>query len=218
VADADREFLYAARALSASRAEAAAALDSVVQAELPPLKLERARFITQIDVDENARDPSGFDKVEFWAQTNPGTRPGPMMKVASGGELSRFMLAMKVVLADRGTAPTLVFDEIDTGIGGRSADPVGRSLWTLARRHQVLCVTHLPQIAAYADAHFRILKTERVGRTVTEVTRLDPAGRVAELAQMIGGPGGGAAAAASSRELLDRAQAWTAQRGQAATA
>jgi DNA repair protein RecN (Recombination protein N) len=105
-----------------------------------------------------------------------------------------------------------VFDEIDTGIGGRSADPVGRSLWTLARAHQVLCVTHLPQIAAYADAHYRIAKRERDGRTVTEIAPLDRGGRETELAQMIGGPAGGEAALASARELLDRAEAWRAER------
>jgi DNA repair protein RecN (Recombination protein N) len=114
------------------------------------------------------------------------------------------------VLAVVDDTPTLVFDEIDAGIGGRSADPVGRSLWALARDHQVLCVTHLPQIAAYADAHYRIAKVERAGRTVTEVARLERAGREAELAQMIGGPAGGDAALLSARELLDRAESWRA--------
>ena len=101
-----------------------------------------------------------------------------------------------------------MFDEIDSGIGGRSADPVGRSLWALARDHQVLCVTHLPQIAAYADAHFQIAKRERDGRTVTDVTALDREGRIVELAQMLGGTTGGTAAMATARELLDRADAW----------
>ena len=113
---------------------------------------------------------------------------GPLARIASGGELSRVALAVKQVLAEVDETPTLVFDEIDTGIGGRSADPVGRSLWVLARDHQVLCVTHLPQIAAYADAHYRIAKRERDGRTVTEVTRLSRTERETELAQMIGGP------------------------------
>ena len=127
------------------------------------------------------------------------------------GELSRVALAIKEVLAAVDATPTLVFDEIDTGIGGRSADPVARSLWALARDHQVLCVTHLPQIAAYADAHVRITKRERDGRTVTEVSVLDREGRVEELAQMLGGPAGGQAALASARELLDRAEAWRAR-------
>ena len=104
--------------------------------------------------------------------------------------------------------PTLVFDEVDTGIGGRSADPVGRSLWALARRHQVLCVTHLPQIAAHADVQFRIAKRERDGRTITEVERLDREGRIVELAQMLGGKAAGATSLASARELLDRAETW----------
>jgi DNA repair protein RecN (Recombination protein N) len=117
-------------------------------------------------------------------------------------------LAVKQVLAEADATPTLVFDEVDTGIGGRSADPVGRTLWTLARRHQVLCVTHLPQIAAHADVHFRITKRERGGRTVTDVERLDHEGRMVELAQMLGGSAGGQAALASARELLDRAEGW----------
>ena len=121
------------------------------------------------------------------------------------------------MLAEADETPVLVFDEVDTGIGGRSADPVGRSLWALARRHQVLCVTHLPQIAAHADAHYRIAKRERDGRTVTEVEQLDREGRIVELAQMLGGEAGGAATLASARELLDRAEAWRG-RGRAAPA
>ena len=112
------------------------------------------------------------------------------------------------VLAEADETPVLVFDEVDTGIGGRSADPVGRNLWALARRHQVLCVTHLPQIAAHADAHYRIAKRERDGRTITEIEHLDREGRIVELAQMLGGDAGGAATLASARELLDRAEAW----------
>ena len=166
----------------------------------------------------------GVDEVVYRLAPNPGEPPRPLARIASGGELSRVALAIKQVLAEADDTPTLVFDEVDTGIGGRSADPVGRSLWTLARRHQVLCVTHLPQIAAHADAHFRITKRERDGRTVTEVERLDREGRIVELAQMLGsattgadgtsGPAG-AAGLAAARELLDRAEAW---RGQAATA
>jgi DNA repair protein RecN (Recombination protein N) len=138
---------------------------------------------------------------------NPGEPPRPLARIASGGEMSRVALAIKQVLAEADQTPTLVFDEVDTGIGGRSADPVGRSLWALARRHQVLCVTHLPQIAAHADAHYRIEKRERDGRTVTDVQLLDETGRVEELAQMLGG---GSAAATSARELVDRAEAWRA--------
>ena len=121
------------------------------------------------------------------SRPNPGEPARPLARIASGGELSRVALAIKQVLAAADATPTLVFDEVDTGIGGRSADPVGRSLWALARHHQVLCVTHLPQIAAHADAHFRIAKRERDGRTITEVERLDREGRIVELAQMLGG-------------------------------
>ena len=162
----------------------------------------------EIDGDALAFDASGIDQVVYRLAPNPGEPARPLAKIASGGELSRVALAIKRVLAEADATPTLVFDEVDTGIGGRSADPIGRSLWGLARRHQVLCVTHLPQIAAHADAHFRIAKRERDGRTVTEVERLDREGRIVELAAMLGGGPGDAAALASARELLDRAEAW----------
>jgi DNA repair protein RecN (Recombination protein N) len=161
----------------------------------------------EIDGDAVGFDGSGIDQVVYRLAPNPGEPPRPLARIASGGELSRVALAIKQVLAEADDTPTLVFDEVDTGIGGRSADPVGRSLWSLARRHQVLCVTHLPQIAAYADAHFQIAKRERDGRTVTEVSRLDREGRIVELAQMLGGSGG-TVALASARELLDRADGW----------
>jgi DNA repair protein RecN (Recombination protein N) len=166
----------------------------------------------EVDGDAVAFDASGIDTVVFTFRPNPGGPARPLARIASGGELSRVALAVKQVLAEVDDTPTLVFDEIDTGIGGRSADPVGRSLWTLARSHQVLCVTHLPQIAAYADAHYRIVKRDRDGRTVTEITRLDRGERARELAQMIGGPDGGEAAELSARDLLDRAEAWRAGR------
>ncbi|HEY8632834.1 MAG TPA: hypothetical protein VIL50_06735, partial [Candidatus Limnocylindrales bacterium] len=179
----------------------------------------------EVDGDAVAFDGAGIDQVVYRLAPNAGEPARPLARIASGGELSRVALAIKQVLAEADETPTLVFDEIDAGIGGRSADPVGRSLWTLARRHQVLCVTHLPQIAAHADAHFQISKRERDGRTVTEVTRLDHEGRIVELAQMLGGSAGmgaagigdgeapavtegGTAALASARELLDRAEAW----------
>ena len=162
----------------------------------------------ELDGDAVVFDASGADEVVFRFAPNPGEPARPLARIASGGELSRVALAVKQVLAAADETPTLVFDEVDTGIGGRSAEPIGRSLWTLARRHQVLCVTHLPQIAAHADAHFHIAKQERDGRTVTEVTALDREGRIVELAQMLAGPGGSTAALASARELLDRAEAW----------
>jgi DNA repair protein RecN (Recombination protein N) len=166
----------------------------------------------ELDGDAVAFDASGADEVVFRLAPNPGEPARPLARIASGGELSRVALAIKQVLATADETPVLVFDEVDTGIGGRSADPIGRSLWTLGRRHQVLCVTHLPQIAAHADAHYRITKREREGRTVTEVTALDREGRIVELAQMLGGGPGEAAAnpaaLAQARELLDRAEAW----------
>ncbi|HEX8939324.1 MAG TPA: DNA repair protein RecN [Candidatus Limnocylindrales bacterium] len=162
----------------------------------------------ELDGDAVAFDATGADEIVFRIAPNPGEPARPLARIASGGELSRLALAFKEVLAEADATPTLVFDEIDTGIGGRSAEPVGRSLWSLARRHQVLCVTHLPQIAAYADAHFRISKHERGGRTVTEVERLGRDERLAELAAMLGGEGAGPAALAGAQELLARAEAW----------
>jgi DNA repair protein RecN (Recombination protein N) len=195
------------RAVSAVLAELGFPVDAfaVAMGRRPAARDDPA---VEVDGDAVAFDATGIDTIVFTFQPNPGEPARPLARIASGGELSRVALAVKQVLAEVDETPTLVFDEIDTGIGGRSADPVGRSLWTLARSHQVLCVTHLPQIAAYADAHYRITKGERDGRTVTEITSLDRAARAAELALMIGGPDGGEAAAASARELLDRAEAW----------
>lgn len=174
--------------LSARRTAAARALEGAVAAELPALKLERARFIVEMTVDAENRTASGIDTVEFWVQTNPGTRPGPMMKVASGGELSRFLLALKVSLADSGSVPALVFDEIDTGVGGAVAEAIGMRLARLARSVQVLTVTHAPQVAARANGHFLISK-EAVAedRVATRITPIDAAHRREEIARMLAG-------------------------------
>ncbi len=171
--EAEADYRAAADRLSKARAKAGAALDKAVNAELKPLKLERAKFSTEIESDAAAAGPNGIDRVEFWVQTNPGTRPGPLMKVASGGELARFLLALKVVLADRGSAPTLVFDEVDTGVGGAVADAVGVRLAKLAAGVQVLAVTHAPQVAARADRHYLISKDalEKGKRVATRVDR-----------------------------------------------
>src|SRR5919107_1098764 len=205
--DADKAYVTAAKALSAGRKKAAQALDAAVQAELPPLKLERARFITQIQTDETSRDPGGFERVEFWAQTNPGTRAGPLMKVASGGELSRFMLALKVVLADKGSAPTLVFDEIDTGVGGAVADAIGQRLARLAERVQVMAVTHAPPVAAKATSHFLIAKEAVPGsdRVATRVKLLAAAPRREEIARMLAGATITEEARAAASRLLEAA-------------
>ena len=211
----------AAAALSTARRSTASSLTRAVTAVLeelgfPPGVFEVAvgprpatggEAAVEVDGDAVAFDASGIDHVVYRLAPNPGEPARPLARIASGGELSRVALAVKRVLAEADATPTLVFDEVDTGIGGRSADPVGRSLWGLARRHQVLCVTHLPQIAAHADAHYRIAKRERDGRTVTEVERLDREGRIVELAAMLGGGPGDPAALASARELLDRAEA-----------
>jgi DNA repair protein RecN (Recombination protein N) len=187
--EADAAFRKAADALSKARGKAASGLDKAVNAELKPLKLDRAKFSTQLDADPAAAGPNGIDRVEFWVQTNPGTRPGPLMKVASGGELARFLLALKVVLADRGSAPTLVFDEIDTGVGGAVADAIGMRLARLARGVQVLAVTHAPQVAARADHHYLITKDtlEKGKRVATRVTELAAERRREEVARMLAG-------------------------------
>jgi len=182
----------AALALSEKRHAAAQKLDEAVMAELPPLKLERARFITRIETllpEEGG--PSGLDRTAFWVQTNPGTAAGPMMKVASGGELARFMLALKVVLAEKASAPTLIFDEIDTGVGGATAAAIGERLARLAGDLQVLAVTHAPQVAAHASGHLRISKESVPGKAeesvATRVSRLDDADRREEIARMLAG-------------------------------
>ncbi len=178
----------AAEALSAKRRVTAEALAFAVMAELPDLKLERARFTAEISSD-GAAGPEGIDRVEFWVQTNPGTRAGPILKVASGGELARFLLALKVALADRGSAPTLIFDEIDTGVGGAVADAIGARLSRLGRRVQVLAVTHAPQVAARADSHLLIAKDDVKGeeRVATRVTPLEAGPRREEIARMLAG-------------------------------
>jgi DNA repair protein RecN (Recombination protein N) len=208
--------------LSNDRTAAAARLAAAVEAALGGLGFRRTTFAVavtrrmagpaepavELHGQRVAFDASGLDGVAFLIAPNPGEPARALARIASGGELSRVALAIKQILAEADRTPTLVFDEIDTGIGGRSAEPVGRSLWELARTHQVLCVTHLGQIAAYADAQFRIEKHQRDGRTVTEVRRVEGPERVGELAQMLAGAEGGAAARASAEELLERAESW----------
>ncbi|MES0173503.1 DNA repair protein RecN [Mesorhizobium sp. M0006] len=173
--------------LSSLRHAAAVGLTKAVMAELPALKLERAEFIVELASDGENRMEEGIDQVEFWVRTNPGTRPGPMMKVASGGELSRFLLALKVALADRGSAPTLVFDEIDTGVGGAVADAIGQRLARLSKRVQVLSVTHAPQVAARAATHFLISKSGGSDKVATGIAEMDRAARQEEIARMLAG-------------------------------
>jgi DNA repair protein RecN (Recombination protein N) len=179
----------AAETLSAGRAKAAAALGKAVGAELPDLKLGSAKFIVDQQVDKSRIAASGFDQIAFHVQTNPGTAAGPLLKVASGGELSRFLLALKVVLADRGSVPVLIFDEIDTGVGGAVADAIGRRLARLAGKVQVLAVTHAPQVAARAQRHLLIEKQAvKEGAFMrTHVRPLDVAARQEEVARMLAG-------------------------------
>nr|WP_319388445.1 DNA repair protein RecN [uncultured Cohaesibacter sp.] len=194
----------AAASLSKQRAKVAKELIKQVMAELPSLKLEAAKFIVNQTVEADSRGEDGIDQIEFWVQTNPGTRPGPMMKVASGGELSRFLLALKVAMADKGSAPTLVFDEIDTGVGGAVADAIGRRLARLAQNVQVLSVTHAPQVASRANAHMRIAKTPVKGedRVATGVTLIDGDHREEEIARMLAGEVISDEARAAARHLI----------------
>ncbi|WP_265518114.1 DNA repair protein RecN [Nitratireductor luteus] len=195
-------FDAAAARLSEARQATAETLAAAVMAELPALKLERARFLVQIDSAPEDRMEEGIDRVEFWVQTNPGTRPGPIMKVASGGELSRFLLALKVALADRGSAPTLVFDEIDTGVGGAVADAIGQRLARLASRIQVLSVTHAPQVAARAGTHYLIAKTGGHDRVATGIAVMDRDARQEEIARMLAGATVTEEARAAAERLL----------------
>jgi len=207
--EADKRYAAAAAKLSASRTKAAEKLNKAVNAELAPLKLERAKFMTQVETNAAAPGPHGIDRVEFWVQTNPGTKPGPMMKVASGGELSRFLLALKVVLADRGSAPTLVFDEIDTGVGGAVADAIGSRLSRLAGKVQVMAVTHAPQVAARASQHLLISKDalDKGKRVATRVNALAADHRREEIARMLAGAEITAEARAAAERLLRAATA-----------
>jgi DNA repair protein RecN (Recombination protein N) len=202
--EAAERYRDAASALSDARGKVAARLERSVNAELKPLRLDRARFSTEIARDAQMPGPHGIDRVEFWAETNPGTRPGPLMKVASGGELARFLLALKVVLADRGSAPTLVFDEIDTGVGGAVADAIGVRLARLAERAQVIAVTHAPQVAARADRHYLISKSavEKGRRVATRVTEIGAEKRREEIARMLAGAEITAEARAAAERLI----------------
>jgi DNA repair protein RecN (Recombination protein N) len=202
---------YETAALSLSKARRAAAkrLDTEVAQELAPLKLEKARFMTHIDtVDLAEGGPSGIDRIAFWVATNPGTEPGPLMKVASGGELARFILALKVVLAARGSAPTLIFDEADSGVGGATAAAVGERLAGLAARVQVLAVTHAPQVAALAHGHMMIAKEAVRGpegeSMATRVAVLEGAHRREEIARMLAGQTITDEARAAAERLMSR--------------
>jgi DNA repair protein RecN (Recombination protein N) len=190
----------AAGQLTRARRAAAAELASRVNAELPPLGLPEGSF--DVSLDEAEIGPHGGDRVTFTFAPNPGEPPRPLARIASGGEASRLSLALKVVLAAADETPVLVFDEVDAGIGGRHATALGERLRALSAYHQVLCVTHLAQVAALADSHVHIGKRTLHGRTMAEARLLDAAGRGAELAAMLAGEGAGEEARAAADALL----------------
>ncbi|MFC3126386.1 DNA repair protein RecN [Pseudoroseomonas globiformis] len=192
-----------ATALTEARREAAGRLENAVAAELAPLKLERARLHIEIALrEERAWAADGQDRVTFLVSTNPGQKPGALDKIASGGELSRLMLALKVVLARGSPVPTLVFDEVDSGVGGATAAAVGERLAKVAERLQVLVVTHSPQVAARGNQHWRVAKGVRADRAETRVEPLDDAARREELARMLAGETVTEAARAAADSLL----------------
>jgi len=193
-----------AQELHEARVDAAARLESLIGEELAQLSMPSARLSAVVEPTGHLR-ADGSDDVEFLFAANSGMDPRPLAKGASGGELSRVMLALEVVLADRTTVPTLVFDEVDAGIGGKAAVEVGRRLARLAKTAQVLAVTHLPQVAAFADSHFRVLKDDDGNVTSSTVVRLGDDDRVDELARMLAGQEDSAAARAHARELLELA-------------
>jgi DNA repair protein RecN (Recombination protein N) len=196
----DAAYAAAAAALSAARREAATRLDAAMAGELAPLKMERARFETVIDAA--APGPDGQDSVTFTVATNPGAPAGPLNKIASGGELSRFLLALKVCLTEGAEPMTLIFDEIDRGVGGATADAVGKRLKALAEGAQVLVVTHSPQVAALGAHHWRVEKSVEGDETRSRVVPLAATERVDEIARMLSGDRITEAARAQARELL----------------
>jgi DNA repair protein RecN (Recombination protein N) len=215
-----KEMGVMASKLSKKRGQAALKLAAAVKKELADLSMARVDFavaMTQEPSPEGIPLPdggsyrysaSGLDDVYFEASTNPGEPRKPLEKIASTGEISRFLLALKSALAEADTIPVLIFDEIDIGIGGRSGEVIGRKLWNLARNHQVICVTHLPQIAAFAQAHYSVSKQTTGGRTTSTIEALQGEARVKELAAMLGGPRYTASALTAARELIEKAEAW----------
>jgi DNA repair protein RecN (Recombination protein N) len=207
----------AARSLSRKRCEAADRLADAIGRELAQLGMGRARVVVEVQsapaasgdalvVDGARLGRSGIDRVEFLIAPNPGETPRPLRRIASGGELSRALLALKRVLAEKGPAGLYVFDEVDAGVGGAIAEVIGHAIADVSRHRQVICVTHLPQIAALADTHFVVSKREARGRTITSVRKLETAERVDEVARMLGGLEVGDAARRAAREMLERSR------------
>ena len=202
-----QECLGLGKELSHQRREAGERLARRVEAELKQLAMEKTKFEARLLAmpGEEPLGPAGLEQVEFFLSPNPGEELKPLIKIASGGELSRIMLALRTILAAPGGVSTLVFDEVDAGIGGATAEAVGRKLKELAQKHQVLCVTHLPQIACYADQHYRVSKARKTGRTLTAVSRLAPEERVEELSRMLGGVQITETTRAHAREMMEAA-------------
>jgi DNA repair protein RecN (Recombination protein N) len=211
-----------AEALSQARQQSATRMSAAMEQALDRLNMQQARFFVQIerhlhpdgvpiegDAQRVAITPTGIDRVEFLIAPNPGEPPRPLARIASGGETARLMLALKSILAEADATPTLIFDEVDAGISGITGQIVGEMLWQLARAHQVICVTHLPQLATFGDQHWHVAKRVAEGRTSTIVTELDAARRTLEIAQMLGGVAT-ESAARNAAELLDRAATWKA--------
>ena len=205
VATSRAAYMALAEGVSAKRAKAAAKLAKAVNAELPDLRLEKAKFgVECIKAEESNWGPAGFDRVQFTVSTNPQTPAGPIHKIASGGELSRFMLALKVILAETGSIPTLIFDEVDAGIGGATADAVGERLQRLAEKYQVLVVTHSPQVAARAAHHWHVSKSAQKGTVITKITPLTAIQeRQEEIARMLSGAEVTREARAQAAKLLE---------------
>ena len=205
LAAASADYVDRAENLSASRRAGAARFATALEASLSELAMGQTRFAIQFEegpADEAAWSASGIDRAEFLVSPNPGEELRPLARIASGGELSRIMLALRTLSVGAGTARTLIFDEVDAGIGGRAADDVARKLQRLGRHAQVLCITHLPQIAARGETHFRVSKDVQDGRTLTAVERLIPRSRQEELARMMAGGAVSASVLASAGELL----------------
>lgn len=203
-----KEYESKAQALSSKRTAAGKTLDKLVAKELAPLKLDKARFETHIEKMEEADwGPEGMDRVQFLVATNPGASAGPLNKIASGGEMARFMLALKVVLAETGTAQTLVFDEVDSGIGGATADAVGERLARLSKQRQILVVTHSPQVAARSAHHAIVMKTGKANPTTKILPLSNSNERTEEIARMLSGAEITKEARAQAAKLLEKSAA-----------
>ena len=200
VARLERNLTKIAEQLSALRKDRAVEFSALVQNQLRDLAMERALFA--VDFKLKPADGSGIDLVEFYFSANAGESPKPLGKIASGGEISRVMLAIKTALAGRAGVPTLIFDEVDTGLGGRAAATVARKIEELAQYYQIVVISHLPQIASRATTHYRIEKVEQAGRVVTQVRFLNPNERIEEIARMLAGEHITDTAVANAREML----------------